>query len=164
MKTFDPAHPLPFFSLIPNEFGVPHKWSREWEGLGAVDIHYSGGVFRLDSPDDVLVITGTMPKCRFANVVFWNRFLQTFDYSSSETHPVHLNLNQVARASEKFTLVVSATRPTFDGKFHWIFTEGRAMGSIFFRFLLASDVEQPQTDVVQMNNLESHLNELNNPL
>ena len=51
------------------------KWSREHEGMGAVDIAYGAGRFLL-KPDEHLIITGKMPDCRFANVVLWNRYLQ----------------------------------------------------------------------------------------
>ena len=32
------------------------------------------------APDEALVIRGRFPECRFANLVLWNRHIQTFDY------------------------------------------------------------------------------------
>ena len=39
---------------------------------------------------------GVLPKCKFANVVLWNRFLQSFDYTKN---PVSLNRAQVTRST-----------------------------------------------------------------
>jgi hypothetical protein len=69
----DPSTAPPFFSLEPNVIGKPMKWKGEDQGMGAVDIAYGAGRFLL-KPGHGLVIRGRIPKCRFANVVLWNRY------------------------------------------------------------------------------------------
>ena len=49
--------------------------------MGAVDIAYGAGMYML-ADDQALVMEGTLPACKFAGVVLWNRFLQSFDYVS----------------------------------------------------------------------------------
>ena len=71
----DPSTAPPFFSLEPNRIGPPQKWSREAQGMGAVDIAYGAGRFLL-RPNESLIIRGALPACRFASVVLWNRYLQ----------------------------------------------------------------------------------------
>ena len=41
---------------------------------------YGAGPFLLGE-GEALVIDGTLPDCAFANVVLWNRYLQSFDYT-----------------------------------------------------------------------------------
>ena len=95
----DPTSAPPFFSLMPNVIGPPMKWSREHEGMGAVDIAYGAGRFLLSADAaqrEALVIRGKMPQCRFANVVLWNRYLQSFDYEhrTSSLNRKQLKLNE----------------------------------------------------------------------
>jgi hypothetical protein len=42
--------------------------------------------------DQALVMEGTLPACKFAGVVLWNRFLQSYDYVSGRAS---LNRNQM---------------------------------------------------------------------
>jgi hypothetical protein len=155
----DPSTAPAFFSLVPNTIGPPQKWSKDAEGLGAVDIAYGGGRFLL-SEGEALVIRGKLPKCRFANVVLWNRFLQTFEYGTGRP-PVSLARPQFNLGrDDRFTLVLSATNP-FESVDHevkaaanWLASEGRAAGTIFFRFVLPeAEVEQPTTSVVQLKDV-----------
>jgi hypothetical protein len=65
-------------SSTPNVFPPP-----ELPGtfaFAAADAAYSMAPYLL-APDEALVMTGRWPKCRFANVSLWNRYLQTYDYA-----------------------------------------------------------------------------------
>eukprot|EP01062_Namystynia_karyoxenos_P055863 TRINITY_DN46870_c0_g1_i1.p1 TRINITY_DN46870_c0_g1~~TRINITY_DN46870_c0_g1_i1.p1 ORF type:complete len:527 (+),score=158.71 TRINITY_DN46870_c0_g1_i1:83-1582(+) len=143
----DPANAPKWFSTKPNHFATPMRWSGQNEGLGAVDIHYAGAPFAL-RPQEALLVTGTMPECRFANVVLWNRFLQTLDYTRG---PVSLNRVQLGLAGPgPFRFVLAAADPGVPG-WPWLSTEGRPRGFIFWRYLLAVDpVEAPQGRVVDL--------------
>jgi hypothetical protein len=171
MPAPDPTTAPPFFSLIPNVIGPPTKWAGSKGGMGAVDIAYGAGRFLL-KPDEVLVIRGTMPKCRFANVVLWNRFLQTFDYSRGAARPVSLNRQQLhlsGGAGEKegaFTIVLAAKNPFKDAddarraRANWLYSEGRATGTVFFRFVLPEEgrpILQPQAEVVKADDVRGGL-------
>ena len=158
----DPATAPPFFALRPNEIGPPQKWSRDSEGVGAVDIAYAGGRFLL-RPGEALVIRGTMPTCRFANVVLWNRFLQTLDYSRSQ--PVWRSRARLHLTAEGgFTIVLAAESPFADEAHerslhaNWISSEGRATATMFFRFVLPEGpIAQPRTQVVPVGKVLSAL-------
>lgn len=147
----DPTTAPPFFSLVPNTIGPPELWSAVgMEGMGAVDIAYSAGRFLFADPArDALVITGRMPpqsECRFANVVLWNRFLQTFDYEAAQArgNAVSLTRRQMhLDADGNYVLILAAADP-FEGDraaakklgANWMDTEGRATGTVFMRFVL----------------------------
>ena len=154
----DPTTTPPFFALLPNQIGVPQKWKKDTEGMGAVDIAYAAGRFLLKD-DQALILQGVVPKCRFANVVLWNRFLQTLDYTAYDEYPVFLTLktpssetNTDDDSTTPFAIVLSKTRPTTTTTdsstslaaavassslpYQWMYTEGRSTGTIFFRFLL----------------------------
>ena len=157
----DPTTAPPFFALLPNVIGVPQKWKRGEEGMGAVDIAYAAGRFRLED-DEALILKGAVPRCRFGNVVLWNRFLQTFDYSAYDTHPVFHTLDTPAEGenSAPFTIVLSKQKPeNYEGK--WMYTEGRPMGTVFFRFLLpegdAYAYQRIDTVVVPVGKVAQHL-------
>eukprot|EP00469_Lotharella_globosa_P013250 CAMPEP_0167773080 /NCGR_PEP_ID=MMETSP0111_2-20121227/1216_1 /TAXON_ID=91324 /ORGANISM="Lotharella globosa, Strain CCCM811" /LENGTH=320 /DNA_ID=CAMNT_0007662667 /DNA_START=184 /DNA_END=1143 /DNA_ORIENTATION=- len=71
----DPTKAPPWFSFEPNVIGKPTMWSNPESnvtgGMGAPDIAYGAGYFKLN-PGEGLEITGRMPeKCVFANVVLW---------------------------------------------------------------------------------------------
>ena len=137
---------------MPNTIGPPQKWSRDAAGMGAVDIAYGAGRFLL-RPGERLLIRGRLPPCRFANVVLWNRYLQTFDF---ERRRVSLNRQQLHAGKDgRFAVVLAATNPfgSAEGeakaKANWLDSEGRATGTLFFRFVLPDeDVEQPTTQLL----------------
>ena len=126
---------------IPNEFPVPQEPGDF--ALAAADAHYSLGRWLL-GPNEVLVITGRWPECRFASVCAWNRFQQTLDYLN---RPVSRNrATTTLEADGSFRMVVAHADP---GVPNWIDTEGRASGTLFFRFFLAEgDVEPLSAEVV----------------
>jgi len=157
----DPTSAPPFFSLLPNTIGIPQKWKRGEEGMGAVDIAYAAGRFRLED-DEALILKGAVPRCRFANVVLWNRFLQTFDYTAYDEYPVFFTLDTPAESEEyaPFTIVLSKEKPTqYTGK--WMYTEGRPMGTVFFRFLLPEgdkyEYQRITTTVVPVDDVAANL-------
>lgn len=108
----DPTTAPPFFALEPNTIGPPQKWSRDAAGMGAVDIAYGAGRFLLRH-NESLLIRGTLPRCRFASIVLWNRFLQTFDYARGV--PVSLNHASLhLNDAKQYTIVLSARSPFAD--------------------------------------------------
>lgn len=130
----DPKKLPPWVSLVPNQFSQPKKDdSNRGVGFAAVDNVYSLAPFLL-KPDEALVIRGRFPKCRFANVVLWNRFTHTFDYAYRR---VSLNRAQTQLEPDgSFKLALAARDP---GVPNWLDSEGRASGSIFWRFQLPEE-------------------------
>lgn len=149
-KTLDAPVPeggLPsWVSTVPNQFPTPEKPGTL--GFAAADAAYSMTRFAL-GPDEALVITGRWPDCRFANVCLWNRFGQMFDYVN---RPVSRNrANTVLEADGSFRMILAHQDP---GLPNWLDTEGRASGSIFWRFFLPEgEVETPQVEVVPFASL-----------
>jgi len=137
-----------FVSLTPNEFPPPVPPGDF--GLAAFDAHYSMAPFFI-GPDEVLVITGRWPDCRFANVCLWNRFQQTLDYRSRS---VSLNRAQTELAADgSFTMVLAHSDP---GLPNWLDTEGNPFGLVFWRFFLVEgEVETPRARVVKLAELRA---------
>ena len=111
--------------------------------VAAHDAAYSSASYELGA-DETLVITGRWPACRFANVVLWNRYLQSYDYGH---RPVWLNRsNTVLEPDGSFRMVLAHRDP---GVANWLDTEGRPTGRLFWRFMLPEgDIETPETKVV----------------
>lgn len=135
-----------FVGLMPNEF--PKPVLPDDLGLAAADAHYSMAPYYL-APDEALIMTGRWPTACFANVCLWNRFQQTFDYRN---HQTSLNRAQTElEADGSFRIVLAHQDP---GVNNWISTEGRALGLVFWRFMLAEgDIETPQAKVVKFSEL-----------
>ncbi len=126
--------PLDFASLPPNAFSDPSGWSEK--GQAAVDQSNLFARFEL-LPDEVLVIEGRYPRCRFGNFVLWNRHLQTFEY---ERRCASLNRRQTRlRSDGSFRIVLAGEDP---GIPNWLDTAGAPSGVIFVRYLLPE--EQPE--------------------
>ncbi len=127
--------PLDFASAAPNEFGEPSVWNSE-SGQAAVDQSNQAAPFELQA-DEALVIEGRFPRCRFGNIVLWNRHLQTFEYlrrrSSLNRRQTHL------QPDGSFRIVVAHEDP---GMPNWLDTAGARSGLIFVRYLLPE--EQPR--------------------
>ena len=142
------AAPPDWVGQIPNEFPVPQKPGDI--ALSAADAHYSLGRWLL-GPDEALVVTGRWPVCRFASVCAWNRFLQTLDYVN---RPVSRNrATTTLEADGSFRMVVAHADP---GIPNWIDTEGRASGTLFFRFFLAEgDIDPLRAEVVPFAEIET---------
>ncbi|MEM9253871.1 MAG: DUF1214 domain-containing protein [Pseudomonadota bacterium] len=131
-------------SRIPNQFPQPVQDDSLTDiGYAAKDNVYSMAPFVL-GPDQALLIRGKWPKCRFANVVLFNRFLQSFNYLD---RTVSLNRTQTKQdADGGFEMVLAHRDP---GHPNWLETEGRPFGIVFWRFQLPEeDIEPLQTQVV----------------
>jgi hypothetical protein len=126
---------VPFVSNEPNV--LPTPFSFRGSGLpvpGAVDIFYASTRWQLE-PDQALVMTGVLPVCAFANVMLWNRHMQTLEYRHRQSS---LNMNQIALEPDgSYRIVVAHEDP---GVPNWLDCEGHRAGTIFWRFLL------PETD------------------
>jgi hypothetical protein len=147
----DPTQLPPWVSLVPNEFPPPKKDDSNTQvGFAAKDNVYSMAPFVL-APDEALVIRGRFPKCRFANVVLWNRHTHTFDYRYRRTS---LNRKQTTLERDgSFKIVLAASDP---GVPNWLDTEGRPSGSVFWRFQLPEGEIAPlDTSVVKAAEVRS---------
>ena len=135
-----------FVGLVPNQFPAPVLPADL--GLAAADAHYSMAPYYL-ADDEALIMTGHWPACCFANVCLWNRFQQTFDYRNRQ---VSLNRTQTALEPDgSFRIVVAHQNP---GGNNWIDTEGRNLGLVFWRFMLAEgEIVTPQAEVVKFADL-----------
>ena len=126
---------VPFVSQEANVLPVPFSFRDS--GLpvpGAADIFYAMGRWRLD-PEEALVMTGILPSCPFANVMLWNRHMQTLEYRSRRSS---LNQSQIQLEPDgRYRIVIAHTDP---GVPNWLDCEGHHSGTIFWRFLL------PETD------------------
>ena len=132
-----------WFSKVPNVFSAPGQWLSE-TGYGNLHAHYAAAPFVL-MPDEALLIEGELPQCRFANLVLWNRYMQTFDYTRRQ---VSVNRAQMALdANGSYRLVLAHRDP---GLPNWLDTEGRVSGIMYWRFLLATGtVPTPRARVVK---------------
>lgn len=138
-----------FISRTPNVLGQPLVFRQAGEsGWGAVDIAYSMGPYRV-AEDEALLVEGRFPECLFANVVLWNRFMQTFDYRD---RPVSRNRAQTRLEPDgSFRMVVAHRDP---GVPNWLDTEGHTEGTMFWRFLMPKgDVVRPTCRLVPLASL-----------
>src|SRR5271170_1478 len=138
--------PAPFVSQEPNVLPVPFSFRNS--GLpvpGAADIFYAMGRWRLD-PDETLVMTGTIPSCPFANVMLWNRHMQTLEYRSRRSS---LNQSQIQLEPDgRYRIVIAHKDP---GVPNWLDCEGHRTGTIFWRFLLPeTDPTRTECEVLQI--------------
>lgn len=137
----------PWVSRIPNQFMPPKKDdSHEAITYAARDNVYSMAPFVL-GPNQALLIRGRFPKCRFANVVLFNRFLQTFNY---EERSISLNRTQTIQSEDgSFEMIVAHRDP---GRPNWLDTEGRPYGIMFWRFQLPEgDIAPLETEVITLS-------------
>ena len=131
------AKKLGWVSIKPNTFTRPGQWSSASgeNAYGNTHAYYASAPYEL-GPDEALVITGRFPDCRFANVVLWNRFMQSFDFANRR---ISLNRKQILYEDDgSFRLVVAHEDP---GVPNWLDTEGRAQGQIYWRYVYP--VEKP---------------------
>jgi hypothetical protein len=138
-------------SRIPNQLPAPSlDTGNEDIGYAAMDNVYSMAPFVL-KPNQALVIRGRWPKCRFANVVLWNRFLQSLDYRD---RTVSRNRKQtVLEKDGSFKMILAHKDP---GLPNWLDTEGRMVGLMFWRFQLPEEEIEPlTTEVVSFASLTS---------
>ena len=151
----DPTTAPSWFSFKLNTFGDPAVFRDvNTGGVGAVDIAYSAAPYKLAN-DEALVITGIMPKCAFANVVLWNRYLQTYDYVDRQTSLNRVKMKTLGDSKEgPYTIILSHQKPSNDIQADWLDTMGRNGGTVFWRFLLPNgDVVRPTAKVVKFKDL-----------
>ncbi|MFO0691781.1 MAG: DUF1214 domain-containing protein [Myxococcota bacterium] len=123
---------IDFASREPNRFGPPSGWSGE-PGQGPVDQSNLWAPFALGD-DEALVLEGRFPRCRFANLVVWNRHLQTLGRPGTRCS---LNRRQTRLEPDgRFRIVVAARDP---GLPNWLDTAGEREGVVFVRYLLPEE-------------------------
>ena len=139
------APKVPFVSDVPNDVATPYSFRAS--GLpvpGAADIVYSMGSWDL-GPDEALVMTGTLPPGTFANVMLWNKHMQTLEYRhrTSSVNAAQLHPGDDGR----YRIVISQKDP---GVRDWLDTGGHRQGTIFWRFLLPEE-DPPKPECVVMS-------------
>lgn len=136
-------------SRVPNVFNKPAQWGNEG-GYGNMAAHYCMAPFVV-MPEQALVIKARFPSCRFANVMLWNRFLQTFDYVNRSCSYNRQQLSYEEDGSVQ--LVVAHENP---GIGNWLDTGGRISGLVYWRVLYAeTDMDAPQAELVPLSSLQS---------
>jgi hypothetical protein len=144
------AKALGWTSLVPNEFNPAGQWrgTAGQNAYGNMHAWYASANYEL-GPDEALVITGRFPQCRFANVVLWNPFMQSYDYANRR---ISLNRNQVAYEKDGSYRIVVAHRDP--GVPNWLDTEGRPKGQMYWRYLFPTSAPgAPKTKVVKVDSL-----------
>ena len=126
---------IDFASREPNRFGAPSGWTGE-VGQGPVDQSNLWAPFEIGE-GDALVIEGRFPRCRFGNLVVWNRHLQSLGRPGTRAS---LNRRQTRLELDgRFRIVVAHEDP---GVPNWLDTRGEQKGVVFVRYLLPE--EQPE--------------------
>jgi hypothetical protein len=145
MPPRDPKQQPEWVSTVPNQLGTPalQGGREDVSAWGAVDNAYSMGPFVLKA-DEALVMSGRLPKCSFANVVLWNRWMASFEYRGQR---ISLNRKQMKLEPDgSYRIVIAHREP---GVPNWLTTEGRPSGTIFWRFQLPQEPpERPRTQVM----------------
>lgn len=142
--------PIPFVSRVPNELPQPIVPGNM--AFAAFDAAYSMAPY-LIGDDEALVIRGRWPECVFANLCLWNRWSQMYDYVNRQVS--RNRANTTLNADGTFTLVLAHSDP---GHANWIDTEGRNLGTMFFRFFLPEgEIEKPTCEVVKFADLTPDL-------
>ncbi len=134
-------------SIVPNRFNEPEKPGADM-AYAALDIAYAMAPFHVP-PGKALVMSGRFPACRYAGLVLWNRFRQSFDYMNRR---VSLNRAQtVTDGAGNYRIVLAERDP---GVPNWLDTGGRASGMMYWRFLLPEEpVAAPQCELVDIDSL-----------
>ena len=144
------AKQLGWVSIEPNRFTRPGQWASASgdTAYGNTHAYYASAPYELAS-DEALVIKGRIPECRFANVVLWNKYMQSLDFTNRQ---ISLNRNQIEyEENGSFRIVVAPSDP---GVPNWLDTEGRSSGQIYWRYV--HPVENPErvkSKVVKLSSL-----------
>ena len=139
----------PWMSRTPNKFvQTAQADSNQAITYAAIDNVYRMTRWRI-APDEALIITGSFPDCRFANVVLWNDYLQTLPYRFRQ---VSLNRTQmVLEPDGSFRVIVAHKDPNHP---NWLDAAGRTEGVIVWRFLLPTEpVPVLETELVSLADL-----------
>ena len=95
-------------------------------------IQYAGSWFDDLGDDEVLLVEGTVPTCRYWSIQLLSRFMESGDY---RYEAVYLSGADIAHvAGERFVVGVAHRDPGLD---HWITTTGLTSANIAVRALLA---------------------------
>ncbi|MCR9092734.1 MAG: DUF1214 domain-containing protein [bacterium] len=144
------AKKLGWVSLEKNEFTAPGQWASASgdQAYGNTHAWYAQTKYEL-APDEALVMTGRFPGCRFANVVLWNAFMQSYDYANRQ---ISLNRNQITYEDDgSFRIVIAHEDP---GVPNWLDTEGQGAGTIYWRYIFpTSKPKRVRTKVVKTSKL-----------
>ena len=118
--------------------------------IAALDIAYAMAPFHVP-PGKALVMSGRFPACRYAGLVLWSRFRQSFDYMNRR---VSLNRAQtVTDGAGNYRIVLADRDP---GVPNWLHTGGRTSGMMYWRFLLPEEpVPVPQCELVDIDALRT---------
>jgi len=136
--------PMPaWVSTTPNVFHAPQKPGTL--AYAAADAAYAMAPYAI-GPDQALEMTGRLPECRFANVMLWNRFGQSYDYLFRR---ISLNRRQIQFEPDgRYRIVIAHRDP---GVPNWLDGEGRATGQIYWRIMLPEgEVPTPQTRLFEL--------------
>lgn len=144
------AEKLGWVSIQPNRFSRPGRWKSAAgdNAYGNTHAYYASAPYVL-SPDEALVVEGRFPDCRFANVVLWNKFMQSHDFANRR---VSLNRKQIEYADDgSFEIVIAGSDP---GRPNWLDTEGRPDGQVYWRYVHPIDPpERVRSRVVKLSAL-----------
>lgn len=144
------AEAFGWISLEPNVIAKPGQFiSAGKQAYANTHAYYSSGPYQL-ADDEALVIEGRFPAARFANVVLWNRYMQTYDFTQRQ---VSLNRQQINYEDDgSFKLVVAHRDPDLP---NWLDTEGRTSGQIYWRWVFPqTHPEAPVAKVVKFKDLK----------
>jgi cellulose biosynthesis protein BcsQ len=134
--------------LIRPEAGATMTVGEGWHQSAALP-----NLYVVPADHDALVIRGRWPECVFANLCLWNRWSQMYDYVNRQVS--RNRANTTLNADGTFTLVLAHSDP---GHANWIDTEGRNLGTMFFRFFLPEgEIEKPTCEVVKFADLTPDL-------
>jgi hypothetical protein len=137
-------------STTPNVFAPPQKPGSL--AYAAADAAYTMAPYAV-APDEALVLSGRLPACRFANVMLWNRYLQSYDYMNRR---ISLNRRQMQLEPDgRYRIVIAHRDP---GVPNWLDCEGRTTGQIYWRIMLPeAAVETPRAELVPLASLHAFL-------
>ncbi len=143
-----PAKMPAWVSTTPNVFNPPEKPGSL--AYAAADAAYTMAPYAV-APDEALVLRGRLPACRFANVMLWNRYLQSYDYMNRR---ISLNRRQMQFESDGSYRIVIAHRDP--GVPNWLDCEGRTTGQVYWRIMLPeASVETPRAELVPLASLQA---------
>jgi hypothetical protein len=95
-------------------------------------IQYAGSWFNGLGDDEVFVVEGTAPQCRYWSIQLLTRWMESGDYAH---HPVFLTGRDISVAADGTFRVVIAHQPPDGGD--WIATTGLTSANVALRALLA---------------------------
>jgi len=98
--------------------------------------------------DEAFVIDLDPPECEYWNLQIGNHWLESLDFMSFQTHLNHETA--VADADGHVRIVVARRDPATA---NWLDTAGHARGALALRWVGASEIPEPRTQVVPISSL-----------